>query len=584
MKKNKSGFVRLAKLMAPYHAMLLLCLLCVIVANVAQILNPIFAEKIIDDFLIAKKPQSGLYSIAGLAVSYFLVELIGAVGSVCQSRCMARMSQSILHDMRVTVFDKIMNMSMRVIDKNGTGRLITRATNDVETINEFYSDVFINLFKDVFLLIGILIMMAAMNFKLALVSFTGIPLIFLISFSLKKVIKENFKKVKRTIGKINGFISENINGMKIVQAYNRQKDKYDEFETLNDEYFKGTFTQVVLNSFLRPAMEIINNLVIALLIAYSIGGIENGVLEVGVLYAFTNYVKKFFDPINDLAEKYTSIQSAFVSVDRIYEVLDETDCDNLRGGTYRAPVKGEVEFQHVWFAYNDENWILKDVSFKLHVGQKAAFVGATGAGKSTIINLISGYYLAQKGRILVDGVAVEDWDIKALREGVTTVQQDVFLFAGNIRDNIRMRTALPDDAVQKALHIAHADTFVNGEDCLEDPVTEQGLNFSTGQRQLLSFARAVAADPAVLVLDEATAHIDSNTEEVVQRSIVSISQNRTCIFIAHRLSTIRSCDVIFVIDHGRILESGTHDALYAQKGRYYQLVQAAEETTQTLSC
>ena len=468
---------------------------------------------------------------------------------------------------------------MKLLDRFGTGRLITRATNDVETVNEFYSDVLINLFKDVFLLLGILVMMFIMDPQLALVAFTGVPLIVLLTISLKKVIKRNFKRMKAIISQINGFFAENISGMRIVQAFNRQFNKLKEFRELNNAYFKTTTTQVFLNSFLRPTMEVINNLVIALLIVYGMGRITGGYLEVGVLYAFTNYVKQFFEPINDLAEKYTTIQSALVSTDRIYEILDETDLEDPEAGTHGGPVHGTVEFRDVWFAYNDEDWVLKGISFKVEVGQKVAFVGHTGVGKSTIINLISRYYKIQKGQILVDGVPIEDWKLRDLRQGVSTVMQDVFLFSGDIAENLDMHASLPEDTMEKALEISEAADFVNELGGLKTPVTEQGLNFSTGQRQLLSFARAIAHDPAILVLDEATAHIDTNTEEMIQRSIENISQGRTSIFIAHRLSTIENCDVIFVLVDGQVAEQGTHEELYARGGVYTGLVKAQIENS-----
>ena len=411
---------------------------------------------------------------------------------------------------------------------------------------------------------------------LAVVSIIVIPLIAALTFSIKKIIKENFKFIKKTIGQINGFIAENISGMRIVQAFNRQKDKYDEFDHLNKQYFRGTMTQVMLNTFLRPSMEVINNLVIALIIAFGYNRIAGGVLQVGVLYAFTTYVKQFFNPINDLADKYTTVQSALVSVDRIYEVLDEPNCEEPKAGSHGGEVRGEIEFKDVWFAYNDENWVLKGVSFHLDPGQKAAFVGATGVGKSTIISLISRYYTIQKGQILIDGVPVEDWRLEDLRSGISTVLQDVFLFTGNIRENIDMHSGLTDETIEGALSTAQAADFIREIGGLDTPVAEQGLNFSTGQRQLLSFARAIASNPSVLVLDEATAHIDSNTEELVQKSIESISQGRTSIFIAHRLSTIKNCDVIFVMVDGNIKERGTHEELYVLGGVYAGLIDAKD--------
>lgn len=579
--KNKqeksSSLVRLALLMKPYMGKLFICMVCVIVVNLAELLKPYVAAIVIDNFLVGSAEQSGLFSITGMGVLYFAVALAGALFSMTQVRLIARISQGILNEMRQKVFNKIMHMPMKLLDRYGTGRLITRATNDVETVNEFYSDVFLNLFKDVFLLLGILVMMLIMDPHLALVAFTGVPLIVLLTFSLKKVIKRNFKRMKQIIGQINGFFAENISGMRIVQAFNRQKNKMDEFQELNQAYFKTTMTQVFLNSFLRPTMEVINNLVIALLIVYGFGRITGGLLEVGVLYAFTNYVKQFFEPINDLAEKYTTIQSALVSTDRIYEILDETDIEDPEAGSHGGPVKGTVEFKDVWFAYQDEDWILKGISFKVEAGQKVAFVGHTGVGKSTIINLISRYYTIQKGQILVDGIPVEEWKLRDLRQGVSTVLQDVFLFTGDIAENLDMHAGLTEACMEDALEVSEAADFIHDLGGLRSAVTEQGLNFSTGQRQLLSFARAIAHDPAILVLDEATAHIDTNTEELIQQSIENISEGRTSIFIAHRLSTIQNCDVIFVLVDGQVAEQGTHEALYAQNGVYTNLIQAQVE-------
>lgn len=575
--KQHSSLVRLALLMKPYIGKLLICVVSVIIVNLADLIKPYVSAIVIDNFLTGAAEQHGLFSITGMGILYFLVALTGALFSMTQVRLIARISQSILNDMRQKVFGKIMHMPMKLLDRYGTGRLITRATNDVETVNEFYSDVFLNLFKDVFLLLGIMVMMLILDPRLALVALTGVPLIVLLTFSLKRIIKRNFKKMKSIIGQINGFFAENISGMRIVQAFNRQKNKLQEFRQLNKAYFKTTMTQVFLNSFLRPTMEVINSLVIALLIVYGYGRITGGVLEVGVLYAFTNYVKQFFEPINDLAEKYTTVQSALVSTERIYEILDETDIEDPEAGTHGGPVRGTVEFRDVWFAYQGEDWVLKGISFKVEAGQKAAFVGHTGVGKSTIINLISRYYNIQKGQILVDGIPVEDWKLRDLRQGVSTVLQDVFLFTGDIAENLDMHAKLPDEKMEEALEVSEAAGFVHELGGLQTPVTEQGLNFSTGQRQLLSFARAIAHDPAILVLDEATAHIDTNTEELIQRSIENISQGRTSIFIAHRLSTIQNCDVIFVLVDGQVAEQGTHEELYAMNGVYTGLVKAQVE-------
>lgn len=577
---KRSNLLRLAGMMKPYIKELLMCVAFVLAVNIAELIKPLAAAVVIDDFIGEGAAQSGVYSITGLGISYFLLVIIGAVCQIMQVRTVTRMSQGILNTMRSTVFRRIQSLPIKVLDRYGTGRLITRATNDIETINEFYSDVFLNLFRDVFLLIGIVATMLTLDVKLALISFIAIPLICLISFSIKRIIKDNFKFIKLVTGKINGFFSENIQGMRIIQVFNAERQKLEEFRELNRQYFKGTMTQVFLNTILRPSMELINQLIIALLIAYGYSRVTGtvDVLDVGILYAFTNYVKQFFNPINDLAEKYTTVQSAFVSCDRIYELLDEPEVEDRERG-HIAEIRGEIEFRDVWFAYNDENWVLRGVSFKIPVGARAAFVGATGAGKSTIINLITRCYDIQHGEILIDGINVRDWNLRALRQGIATVLQDVFLFTGTIRENIDMGAGRGDEGIVEALEMSEAYGFLQAEaggDPLGARVSEQGHNYSTGERQLLSFARAIASRPSVLILDEATAHIDTDTEQSVQNAIEAASNGRTSIYIAHRLSTIRRSDVIYYLKGGVITEQGSHDELMALGGEYAALVEAGE--------
>jgi len=501
---------------------------------------------------------------------------IGSLLTFAQINLMNYAGQQIISNLRRQVFSYIQHLPLPYLDKYSSGRLITRATNDVEALNEMFTDVLINLFRDVFLLIGIVFVMFQMNVKLALIGFIAVPLIFIVTTYFKNKIKENFKVVKSLIGRINGFFAENLSGMKLVQVFNRELEKQKEFEDLNDQYYKSTLFQIKMNSLLRPIIEILQTLTIAILVWYGMGKIMDQTLELGVLYAFTNYIKQFFNPINDLAENYNTIQSAIVSADRIFELLDQEELlEDLDTGMPMEQFKGELEFRNVWFAYNNDDWILKDISFRIAPGETAAFVGATGAGKTTIINLVSKFYEIQKGEILIDGVNIKEYKLRDLRKNVAVVLQDVFLFAGDIKKNIRLNSNISDEAIAQALKLSCSDEFINElPRGIDEPVRERGSTFSAGQRQLLSFARAIAHNPSILVLDEATANIDTKTELLIQQSIENVSKDRTTLIIAHRLSTIRNADKIILLSKGRILEVGNHDELMERDKYYKELYEA----------
>lgn len=565
---------RLMGLTTPYMGRILLAALCVLIVNVSQLLKPYILKLVIDDFLIKHVEQKGIYTITSMGLLYFITVALGGFFSFAQSNLINIAGQGIMKDLREKVFNTIQLLPLYYLDKTSSGRLITRATNDVEALSELYTDVIINLFRDVFLLVGIIYTMLVMNMKLALVSFTVVPLIFLMVFLLKKKIKNNFKRMKSLIGRINGFMAENIAGMKIIQIFSGEKEKKKEFLKLNDEYFRATLFQVHLNSYLRPASDIFQSLAVALILWYGMGRIANQTLEIGVLYAFTTYIKQFFDPISDLAENYTTIQSALVSADRIFELLDQQDTlEGLDSGIPMEHMEGDIEFKDVWFSYNGRDWVLKGVSFKVKKGQTAAFAGQTGAGKTTIISLICGFYTVQKGEILIDGININDIRKRDLRRHISVVLQDVFLFSGNIEKNITLNDPIDETIVEKALDVSCAREFVNSlPGKIHAPVMERGATFSAGQRQLLSFARAIAHDPSVFVLDEATANIDTYTEKLMQKAIENISKDRTTIIIAHRLSTIRNAHIIFVLKDGEIVESGSHGELMELDGYYKKMI------------
>ena len=587
--KKHSSSLWLIRLMRPYIWRLCIVALLIVLANLADLMKPRIYATLIDDYLrpavVGEPTTSGSSFLSGtlwrLGISYFSVILVSAVSSLIQSHMVTSICQKILHETRMKLFYHIHHMKLKDLDAQGSGRLLTRATNDVESLDEFYGDVLSGLFRDMFLLVGIVIMMLSMNSRLALSGFAAIPFIILITVLCRGALRRNFVKMKAIIGRINGFIAESLSGISVIQSFSRTVEKCRQLYQLDRDYRKTTMFQVFINGILRPVMEVVNSaaIVLVLIVGFKISGNDVNLAEAGVLVAMTTYIKQFFDPINDLAEKYNTVQSSLVSADRIRTLLDEeNELEKNIPNTVDRPIIGEVEFRDVWFAYEDENWVLKGLSFHVKHGERIAFVGATGAGKTTIISLLSRFYTVQKGEILIDGINVNDWKLSRLRSSIGVVLQDVFLFVGSVADNVRIHADISDDEVMEALKLSQADEFVSRlPGGIHHMVSERGSSFSTGERQLISFARAISHKPAILVLDEATANIDSDTEALIQSSIDRISRGKTSIFIAHRLGTIRFCDRIYYLDNGKAVESGSHDELMDLNGKYAALVRSGKE-------
>jgi ATP-binding cassette subfamily B protein len=540
--------------------------------NVAILVKPWIIKQVIDEYIATGRSDES--TVVMLAFGYLSIVILAAVLQYLQTNFVTLVGQKIMHKIRNDLFAHVQKMSMSFFDHNSSGRLLTRLTNDVEALNDLFSNVLVNIFRDSILLIGVAVMMLKLDILLAVKTFTCVPIIVTSTLIYRHLARKNFIRVKGMIARINGFLAENISGMKLVQIFHREKVKALELDELDNEFVKYSLRDVILHSFSRPVADIINNLTISILIVGFVSGLADsdyGVLKVGVLYAFISYIKQLFEPINDMADQLNSIQNALVSADRILEVFENTeDLEDTKIGIDAEDIKGRIEFKNVWFAYNNDHWVLKDVSFMIEPGETAAFVGTTGSGKTTIINLLSRFYEIQKGVILLEGRDIRNYSIHSLRKNIAVVIQDVFLFSEDIKFNIRLNNKSIDDLkIIEAASYVGADNFIRSlPGSYSELVRERGCTFSSGQRQLISFARAVAFEPSILVLDEATSNIDTETQQIIQTTMPAICSGRTAIIIAHRLSTIRNADVIFVLKDGQIVESGKHEDLLSREGLY----------------
>lgn len=483
-------------------------------------------------------------------------------------------SQKIVFNIRQDIFSHIQSLSIAYFDRNPIGRLVTRVANDTETLNEMYTGVLVNLFKDIFILIGIIFVMIKMDITLAFLSFALVPLILIASLIFRKKIRVIYRLGRAQLAKINSTLNENITGMRIIQIFKTENKISTQFDDINKDYLKTSKKEISLFAVFRPSIEVVRSLGIATIIYYGGGKAVSNIIEFGVLYAFIDYLQRFFEPILDLTEKYNILQSAMASSERIFSILDDNSIiENPIHPVSTDNIEGKIEFKNVWFAYNSDNWVLKDISFTINPGETVAFVGATGAGKSSIINLITRFYDIQRGQILIDGIDIKTYDKFQLRKNIGVVLQDVFLFTGTIEENIRLNNLnISDEEILAVSKHVNADYFINKLPLkYKEPVMERGSTLSSGERQLLAFARTLAYNPSILILDEATSSIDTETELLIQDALQKIIKNRTTIAVAHRLSTIQHADKIIVLSNGVIKESGNHQELLSKEGMYYNL-------------
>lgn len=524
--------------------------------------------------LYMKFRESDIEGLDKVTILFFFVIIFTFVFNYGQVYILNYTSQKIIFTIRQEIFNHLLSLSIGYFDKNPIGRLVTRVTNDTETLNEMYTDVLITLIKDLFMLVGITIVMLSMDYKLALISFALLPFILLISVYFRKHIRNIYRISRAQLAKINSSLNENITGMKIINIFKKEEKVSNEFDKINSDYLGTQQKEIKLFAIYRPSLEIIRSIGIASIVYFGGGKVLNGAIEFGVLYAFINYLQKFFEPILDLTEKYNLLQNAMASSERIFTILDDNSrIENIDKTTELGEVKGKIEFRNVWFAYIGEDWVLKDISFIINPGQSIAFVGATGAGKSSIINLITRFYDIQKGEILIDGINIKDVDKAELRKNIGVVLQDVFLFAGTIEDNIKLNNEDINDVVMdEIVKYVNAEHFISKlPHKYKEPVMERGSTLSAGERQLLAFARTLVYNPRILILDEATANIDTETELLIQDALTKLTKDRTSIAVAHRLSTIQHADQIIVLSHGVIKEMGNHQELLDKQGLYYDL-------------
>ncbi len=571
-KKKRKTLWRLIKNFGFHKVLTALALFLAAVTSLVTIVKPYILKLVIDENLDVG--LNDLHKIGNLAWVYFIVVFTGVVCDYAQALTLASLGQRIMHRLRTQLFAHIQNMNMSFFDNNSSGSLLTRVNSDIESLSDLFSSIIIQFIKDMLQIAEIMGAMLILDYKLALWCFITVPVITALTILYRSLARRNYIKLKAQLSKLNGFLAENITGMKMVQIYCREKVKNDEFFRLGKDYYRYGIIEVTLNSLSNPLLTAIADIAVAILLSAFSSNVVKGALDIGVLYAFAQYIKQFFNPISNLADQFTSIQSALISADRIYDIIDrKSTLEDLDKGEPLKSFSGHIEFKNVWFAYNGDDWVLKDVSFEIKSGQSVAFVGSTGSGKSTIISLLARFYDIQKGEILLDGVNIKNFRLTDLRRCISVVQQDVFLFTGDINYNIRLNdNSISNLDIKKAVRTVSADSFVESlPDKYESHVSERGSEFSAGQRQLIAFARAVAAKPSVLVLDEATANIDTETEAALSRAMRAVSAERTTITIAHRLSTIVNCDQIFVLSHGEIIERGTHSELVSLGGRYAEL-------------
>lgn len=562
--------MRLIAYMKPYAHWVIFALLLVLGLTAFDLYRPMLVGDAIDTF-----GANGDYDvIIATAIKYAVVLALSFAFNIAQTWILQKTGQNIILQMRKDLYRHIQSLGSRYFDITPVGKLVTRVTNDVEALNEMYSGILVQLFRNIVKIVGLAGVMLVLDVRLAAISFVLMPLVIGLTVLCQKIARNIYRLYRTRLTDINTFLSEHLSGMKIIQIFGRQERKFEEFHDKNTKLYKAFYREMLMYAVFRPLIYILSILSLMIVLWFGSRNVFDEIISVGTLYIFSNYIRSFFDPIQELAEQFSTLQSSIASAEKIFTVIDEDEfIPEVENPKQPDKITGKIEFDHVWFAYDGENYVLKDVSFVINPGEKVAFVGATGAGKSSILNLIGRYYDIQKGHIYIDGIDIRQLSKKQLRSAIGQMQQDVFIFEGDVAYNIRLNDDNITDAQVKA-----AAEYVNASHFIEklpqgyhEPVTERGATFSAGERQLLSFARTLAHNPSILVMDEATANIDTETEILIQEALEKLMDGRTTIMVAHRLSTIQHADCIMVMHKGRICERGTHRELLEQDGIYRKL-------------
>ena len=567
---------RFKKMVKPYKKTILIVTLMALFIDICELVKPYLLEQVMDKYLPEKLYIYNNICITTIAVIYILIVIIGNIVDYINRITTNNMGEKVMYSLRNQLYKYIEKSNVTFHDKTPSGKLYVRVTSDTEDVYALFSEVITTFPKDIIIILGLLTMMIYMSIQLSAINILIIPLLLVVTITISKILKKIFNRSKEYRTVLNTFLAESIYGIKLIKIFNRQKEKQEECEE-NTKNFRNSLKNIGSFYGLLPGLiDLIENIGISLIVLFCANKWLGVNLEVGVIYLFITYLRKVFEPIDRIIENVEIVQDATSSIDKIYEILEHEEyLEDYDSGIEIKDVKGKIEFKNVWFAYEDENWILKDVSFTINPGESIALVGKTGSGKTTITNLINRFYKIQKGEILLDGVNINDINLKSLRKNIGTILQDPFIFAKSLKDNIKLYSDVSDERINEAVKLASATDFINSQNNgINEISAERGNSYSAGQKQLIAFARIFAQNPSIFILDEATANIDTTTEELIQKSVDKISAEKTSIFIAHRLSTIVNVDKIIVLNKGKILEQGNHSELLQKDGYYAKLYNA----------